>query len=280
MRNYLAFGLALLGAAAAVADEPERAKEEQAAQREQQLKDMQRSAAQYTLTSADAARRTFKFHETAVIRPSNPISGTKDGALYVWTDHGRPQAILKFFTFNNQTYTHAWLSLSESKFVATRGGKVVWSPGQPGIQMRELPGAPPPAETAAARLRQMRTLAAGFGATYTAVHLGAAPFELRLLPQPLFQYQTDDDDRADGALFGHVQSTMPVGLLLLESRPKLDSRQAKAGPVWHYAYSSLVTGPLTARYADQQVFSLERDSASTDRQQPFVLFRGQPVPKE
>src|SRR5262245_1214045 len=218
MQIYLACGVVLVCTAAAIADEPVQAKDEQAGLREQQLRDMQRSAVEYTLSSVGTPKRTFKFHETAVIRPSNPISGTKDGALYVWTDHGRPQAVLKFFTFNNSTYSHAWLSLSENNFVAERRGKVVWSPSQPGIQLREIPEAPKPAEAAAARLRQMKTLAGKFTATYTAVHLGAAPFELRNLPQPLFQYVTDDDSRAEGALFGYVQSTTPVGLLLLESR--------------------------------------------------------------
>src|SRR6478735_2561606 len=120
-----------------VADEPEKDKEEEA-RREQGLKNMQRSAAQYALSSVDTPQRAFKFQETAVIRPSNPISGTKDGAIYVWTDHGRPQALLKFFTFNNKRYSHAWLSLSENGFVAERNGKVVWSPTKPGIELRVI----------------------------------------------------------------------------------------------------------------------------------------------
>jgi hypothetical protein len=259
----------LLGAA----NEPEKDKEEEA-RREQGLKNMQRSAAQYTLSSADTPQRAFKFHETAAMRFSNPISGTQDGALYVWTHHGRPQALLKFFTFNHKTYSHAWLSLSENTFVAERGGKVVWHPNNPGIEWREIPDAPKPAETAAERLRQMKALSARFSATYTATHLGSKPFELRNLTQPLLRYETDDDYRADGALFGYVQSTTPVGFLLLESRPTRDGHR------WHYAYSSLVTGPVTARYGDKEIFSLERDVASTDPKQPFVLFRELPVPKE
>jgi len=264
----------LLGAAAEPEqDNPEQSKAEET-QREQRLKNMQRSAAQYTLSSTDTPQRAFQFNETALIRPSNPISGTKEGALYVWTDRGRPQALLKLFTFNDKSYSHAWLSLSENPFVAERNGKVVWSPAKPGIEWREIQGAPQPAETAAQRLRQMKTLATRFSASYTAVHLGAKPFELRLLPQPLLRYEPDDGNQADGALFGYVQSTTPVGLLLLESR------QAEGGSRWHYACASLVTGPMTARYEDQEIFTLERDAASTDRKQPFVLFRGQPVPTE
>ena len=257
------------------ANEPEIDKAVQEAQREQGLKNMQRSAAQYSLSSADTPERAFKFHETAALRFNNPITLTKDGALYVWTDHGRPQAALKFFTFDNKTYTHAWLSLSEDNFVAERDGQVIWSPTEPGIKWREIQGAPKPAETAVERLRQMKTLSAKFSATYTATHLRAKPFELRLLTQPLLRYETDDDYRADGALFGYVQSTSPVGLLLLESRP------TPGGYRWHYAYASLVTGPLTARYGDQEVFSLqrERDYAGGPKK-PFRMFQSLPVPKE
>src|SRR4029450_12157556 len=96
------------------------------------------------------------------------------------------------------------------------------------------------------RLRQMRTLSAEFSATYTVTHLRAQPFELRLLTQPLLRYETDDDYRADGALFAFVQSTAPVGLLLLESR------QTEGGHRWHCACSSLVAGQLTARYSDKE----------------------------
>jgi hypothetical protein len=255
------------------AEEPPKGKEEEA-RREQHLQNMQRSAAQYTLFSADMPQRPFQFRETPAMRISNPISGTADGAIYAWTDHGRPQALLKFFTFNSKNYSHALLSLSESKLVAERNGKVVWSPNEPGVQFRELPAAPEPAETPAKRLRQMKTLSARFTATYTATHLRAKPFELRLLTQPLLQYETDDEYRADGALFGYVQSTTPIGLLLLESR------QTPDGHRWHYAYTSLVTGRVTASYQDQEIFSLERDTASTDPQQPFVLFRSLPIPKE
>ncbi len=254
------------------ADEPNKDKEEET--REQQLKDMKRSAAQYIVSSADTPERTFKFHETPALRFSNPVSGTKDGALFLWTNHGRPQAIVKLFTMNNTIYEHVCLSLSENNIVGERNGKLIWGPTEPGIKLREIPDAPKPAETKAERLRQMKTLSAKFSATYEATHLGAKPFELRLLIQPLLQYETDDEYHADGALFCYVQSTAPVGILLLESR------QTPGGHRWHYAYASLVRGPLTASYGDKEVFSVERTYAFKDPKQTHVIFHSQPVPKE
>src|SRR5205823_3451298 len=205
----------------------------------------------YILSSADKPERTFKFHETPALRFSNAVGGTKDGVLYLWTNHGRPEAILKLYSFNNKNYTHAWLSLSENSFVADRDGNVIWSPTEPGIKWREISDAPQPAETATERLRQMKTLSTRFSATYAALNSDGKPFELRILTQPLLRYETDDEDRADGALFGYVQSTAPVGLLLLESRKTAD------GYRWHSAFSSLVSGTVTARYRNQEGFSLE-----------------------
>lgn len=254
-------------------DELPKGKEEEA-QAEQGRKDMQRSAAQYILWSADMPRLAFKFHETPYLRSSNPVGDSKDGALFLWTYQGRPQAVLKLYTFNHKTFTHAWLSLSEGTFVGERDGQIFWSPMQPGIKFHEVPDAPQPAGTAAERLRQMKTLSAKFTATYVALSSDGKPFELRLLTQPLLRYETEDDHRADGTVFCYVQSTAPVGLLLLESRPTPDGQR------WHYAYSSLTSGLVTARYTETELFSLERGNSHRDSKQPYLLFHSQPVPKE
>src|SRR5262245_32881314 len=65
------------------ANEPEQDQEEQA-QRDQGLKNMKRSAAQYSLSSAESPKQAFKFHETPYLRSSNPIGGSKDGVLFLW----------------------------------------------------------------------------------------------------------------------------------------------------------------------------------------------------
>jgi hypothetical protein len=253
-------------------DEPEKDQEE--ARRAQGLKNMQRAAAQYALSSTDTPKRSFKFHETPYLRSSNPIGDSKDGVLFLWTDHGRPQAVLKLYTFDNKNYTHAWLSLSESTFVGERDNHVFWNPTEAGIKWREILDAPRPAEMAAERLRQMKMLSAKFSATYTALGSDGKPFELRMLTQPLIRYQTDDDFRADGALYAYVQSTAAVGLLLIESRRTQD------GQSWHYAFCSLTSGLVTARYQDEEVFSLKRGNSYRDPKQPYLLLHSLPAPRE
>src|SRR5689334_9000408 len=60
-------------------DEPEKGNAEQT-QADQNLKNMQRAAAQYVLSTPAPSKQPFKFRETAIMRTSNPITSTTDGA--------------------------------------------------------------------------------------------------------------------------------------------------------------------------------------------------------
>jgi hypothetical protein len=249
-------------------------KKDEEARRDEQLKKMTLSASRYVLTSTDDRKQRFKFHENAVMRFSNPVGASKDGTNFLWSDRGRPQAIVKIYTNDNNSFTHEWLSLSESTFVAERDGKVIWSPTEPGLAFRELPDAPKPAESAADRSRQMKTIAGKFSSTYTSKFLDAKPHELRLLTQPLLRYETNDDSRNDGALFAFAQSTAPIGLLLIETR------KTQEGQRYYYAFVSMVIGPVTARYGEKEILNLEKDYSRRDPTLPYLQLHRQPVPKE
>jgi hypothetical protein len=154
------------------AQEPGKDKEDEA-RREQQLNNMKRSAAQYAVATDEDRKLPFRFHQNAALRFSNPAVGTRDGALYVWSDHGRPQAVLKLYTYNNETFAHEWQSLSERTLIVQRQGKTVWNPTESGVTFRELADAAKPAELAEARLRQMKSLARKFSSTYTHLRKGS-----------------------------------------------------------------------------------------------------------
>jgi hypothetical protein len=254
------------------ADEPKDKEDE--ARRAEQLKILKRSAAQFSVFPEDDRKKPFKFHEEALQRFSNPVTGCKDGALYLWLDRGRPRAIVKVFTYDNVSIDHEFQSLSEGAIVAERDGKSVWTPTDPGVTYRELAGAPVPAETAPERLRQMKKLAGKFDATYTE---GAkiTPVDLRLLDRPVFRFEPGDDKRGlDGAAFVYVNGTNPMVLLLLEARPVGDSRK------YYYAIARLGSGPVAARYDEKEVFSAKQYDWRRDPKQTFFSLPRQPVPKE
>jgi hypothetical protein len=253
------------------ADEPGKDKEDEA-RRQEQLKNLKRSAAQHTVYPAGDRKRPFKLREDSLLRFSNPLTGCKDGAYYIWVDRGRPQAIVKVYTYDYECYFHEWQSLAESAIVAEREGKSVWYPNDPGLTFRELAGAPRPAESAAERLRQMKALAGKFSATYTD---NIKPLELRLLIQPVFRFETGkDQSEPDGAVFAFANGTNPMAILLLEARQVGESRK------WHYAFAKTGTGAVAAQYDAKEIFSADKYDNRLDPTQTFFLVRKQPVPKE
>jgi hypothetical protein len=252
-------------------DDPDQDEE---SRQKQRLKDMSHYAEIYKIFSGDDRKRQFKFHEDAVFRFSNPVVGTKDGAVYLWSDHGRPQAVIKFWTHDYERYGYAMQSLSERPLLAEREGKVKWNPTEPGITFRELSAAPKPAESASARLRQMKSLAERYRTTMTDIPPESKPLELRLLVQPLYRYETGNDGEClDGAVFAFATGTAPHVLLLFEARPTGKSFS------WYYAFARLTDWLVTAKCEDKEVFSAEKYPPS-DPKRTYIRVTRQLLNKE
>ena len=108
-----------------------------------------------------------------------------------------------------------------------------------------------------------------------------AEWELRLLPQPLYRYESTDPDVLDGAVFAFVTSagTDPEVILMVEARKPSGGGE----PVWHYAVGRFTDLNLWVRHKGTVVFTADRVlfgtpeqdgdhryHAFTDRQLPAV----------
>jgi hypothetical protein len=142
-----------------------------------------------------------------------------------------------------------------------------WTPLAPGIEMAAITGAPRPARSAPQRLAQMRAFTRDFSAS-TTDHTERR-LELRLLPNPLYRYESTDPDVLDGALFAFVISTDPEALLVIEAR-----KQAPAdGPVWDYAICRLTDLGLMVRHNGKEVFTAPLIPYGSPQQDPKHRFR-------
>ncbi|HEV3385928.1 MAG TPA: hypothetical protein VG097_14010 [Gemmata sp.] len=198
-----------------------------------------------------------------------------DGAIYLWLEHGRPQAVLMFWTFDNEHYLHGLLSLSERPLVAEREGNVKWNSTEPGITFRELSDAPKPADSAQARLRQMKTLTDSFSAAIDKFPGETKPVKLRLLSKPLFRYETSNEKEfQDGAVFTFAMATAPQVLLLLEARPMGDSYK------WCYACARLSLWPMSAKYRDKEVWFFEGEPYIVDPKRTYQWLPEQRIVKD
>jgi hypothetical protein len=194
-----------------------------------------------------------------VLRWRNATRGTQvaEGVFVLWVNKGRPEASASVYPWEGDLY-HAFVSLSrDAKLVAREAGRVIWSPETPGVQFHDIPGAPAPADTPAARLRQMKALAERFKVTMTGWKADKSDREeLRVLPKPLYRYERGestgpDPDWIDGEVVGFVQGTDPEAVLLLEA-----VRQG-GRPRWQYAFARATAGGLEARLDRMVVWEVD-----------------------
>ena len=107
-------------------------KKEDASQRETMLKAMRTTAMTYSMSIGE---RRLKLIEDPIMRFSNPQGVSKDGAIFVWTDNGRPQALFKIYKMDGETFGQEWQSLSEQRLRAERDGTSIWTPARAGCRV-------------------------------------------------------------------------------------------------------------------------------------------------
>ncbi len=104
-------------------------------------------------------------------------------------------------------------------------------------------------------------------------------WELRLLPQPLYRYESTDPDVLDGAVFAFVTSagTDPEAILVLETR-----KPAGGGdPVWHYAVARFTDLNLWVRHKGTVVFTavlIPFNSIDPDGKYRYHVFKDRAIP--
>ena len=199
-------------------------------------------------------RRPLEMQPEPVLRWPNPTREVPEGATFIWTLDGRPEAI--GCIWKHGILSHAFHSLSASELVAQHDERTVWHPEQPGIKFQDFPSAPHPADSAVKRLSQMKELARRFACRLAGE--GAGGEDLRLLPSPLYRYKTDRRDLFDGALFAFVQGTDPEVILVLEARHTDQSEQ------WQYAITRRSMLALEARLDGELIWSVRHGAGAAD----------------
>lgn len=196
-------------------------------------------------------RQPLEFVEQPIMRWNN--EGTWSGEVYVWTSAGRPDVIGCMLSGpagqgRRNVFDEFHLLADAPIAPADLQTHRRWAPKE-GLKLEPLADAPQPAASAAARLVQMRKISREF----TAHMQVSAPWELRLLPQPLFRYGDEQGQVRDGALFAYVWNlgTDPELILLVECR-----RDA-GGFAWHYAPIRFSNRSLWLKYAGSEVWRVE-----------------------
>jgi hypothetical protein len=227
----------------------------------------------------EGEKEPAKVSQNPVLFWTQPVRGGNDGAVYLWTHQGRPVAIGAIFIWpagnNRQGITHEFHALTNEPFVAQWKNRR-WKPKPGGLLQQTLTGVDPPGPSPQRRLLQMKKLASQFTATST--DKDDRDWELRLLPQPIYRYEVDDETAMkstviDGTLFGFVQGTdLEVVLALEAHRTEKDS-------LWRYALARMSDLRLKVTHSGKPVWTVDRakfDDAQSAYYCGAVEFRSEP----
>lgn len=211
------------------------------------LATMRTLLAEYKVQSADNSAAIYRLKEEPVLRFTNSVGSTQDGAVFLWLGaNGRPEATAQVSLRRDGVWFYELSSLSEQPLVATPSAGVPWQPARAGVEFKPMPGAPAPAGNPEQRLRQLRTLAAEFSAKdYFRNHDWQ---NLRMLRTPLARYGNPETTLIDGALFGYVLTTDPEVLLMIEAR------KGKSGPEWQFAFAPMTIYQVNGSWKGQEVW--------------------------
>ena len=244
-------------------------------QRERLLKLHLGDALEYTMYRDASQKEKLELRKEPVYVWTNPVrAAQQDGVVFIWTSRGRPEAIGTIFSSpadGMRGVTHEFHSLSLGALDVTRRGthENLWKPRIAGIELAPIEGAPPPADSAAQRLVQMRAMAREFSAATRDAQDNR--WELRLLSQPLYRYGSTDPLVLDGALFAFVTSagTDPEALLVIEAR----QRPRGGMPIWYRALARFTDLNLSVLYKGTEVFSAATTGGNTLKMYPNQQYR-------
>jgi hypothetical protein len=196
------------------------------------------------------------------LRWANNSRGSEDGATLIYVANGRPYAAACVYPWSKRL-EHDFESLSRGPLVARREGQIIWQPQTAGVSFADIPEAHAPEASPAARLRQMKTLAERFSGILLGWKVDNSDREeLRLLPRPLYRYETKGGEVLDGAVFAFAMGTDPEILLLIEAVKVEDQ------PRWQFAFARRTSGELEGRLDGKAVWTAKRFPEQSNPMKP------------
>ncbi len=240
------FGMTRPGAAQNADDNPALA-----ADSETRLRFLADRFAEFSVQRPGAGTSALTAMPEPVLRYSNPVRaiGLSDGVAFLWLDGVRPAAAASLSLRAQGTMYREFTHLSAQPFDCVRNGALIWSPQGPGPEWKPLDG-DPPASGKSLRLSQLRSQARRFSGLYYKANTDE-PFELRVLPQPLYRYEEKASRTLDGALFSLAEANDPEVLLMIEAV----AGDADADGTWRYALARMSSTRLSVRLDDGEVWS-------------------------
>lgn len=238
-------------------------------------------ATTYAIYRDSSRRQKLTLRREPIYRWTNPTRvGGQVGEVFIWTYQGRPEVVASIFSHptsdGQRVLCHELHSLSQAVLVVDRDSPNRWEPQAPGLDLKPIEGAPAPADSPARRLVQLRALSRDFSGRSLSDQNVA--WDLRLLPQPLYRYESTDPEVIDGALFALVSSagTDPEIILAIEARATAE------GTRWVFGAGRFSDMSLWLTHNGREVWSSIRGGGNTfnhDAKHRFRFYQDRFIPE-
>lgn len=239
-------------------------------QRARRLEQMLTAATDYELwRGRDDEQRLVRI-ERPVLRWSNPLRSTGDGAVFIWADEQgakRPAAVMCIYCNDTGGVDHEWQSLALEPIRAAYRGASVWRPQTAGSNFTSwlMPR------------NRLQPLRRGAWLRCTGCCAILTPpsakqprqRDLRALTHPIYRYGDAQSELVDGFVFAFAQATDPEILLLLGAR-----RQGTEPASWWWAAARMSGWHLDLRHRGELVWTVDSHGGSDDREPRRVFHRG------
>jgi hypothetical protein len=184
-----------------------------------------------------------------------------DASVWRLGASGRPAALVTVEVYQardrSRVVSFEFLSLTDKAFsLRHKTEDVRWDATGSALELKDVPDAPKPAATAAARLTQMRQLARRFAAKET---YNKEAVDCRLIAQPLDRYDSEAEKIVDGAIFALANGTNPEIGIVLETD----------GSRWRYGVVRFCSAEAVVTLDGKQVAAFEVFNARGRRDGPY-----------
>jgi hypothetical protein len=183
--------------------------------------------------------------ENPIFRYSEQVRGPAQGVMWLWGGKGRPVAVLEMIRHRNEDWFCFHATSDKPIKLSAQTGQV-WTPKSIDLRFQPLPAAPPPADSPAHRMWQMKEFVQKFTAHEVFTD---GRHEMRVLPGAVHRYQDQDERLIDGAIFVIAIGTHPEATLFLEA-VRLDD---DARSIWKFAIGRSGAAEMVVNYDDKEV---------------------------
>jgi hypothetical protein len=218
------------------------------------------------LTAVGPKEAKYEFSKEPIKRYNDEARNIVDAALWSLGTKGRPRAVLVLEVYRGSFVQYELTAVADPpQSVRARG--FVWSPRQTPFTWSKIPDLNPPHATDRVRKRQIKQASQQFSASE---QWRGQTTQLRLEPQPILEYEDQEQGILNGAVFVWVHGTNVEILMLIEARQGEDGER-----YWVAGFSRLASASLDVDFNGKDFWSSAESPTATPTS-PYY-FRTEPV---